>query len=546
MTAMARKKRGASNRGKTGARRVLADHHEHKKRLIPPLMRFPLSEISWHRDQLPDFLWLALMMGRRADWQAARSALDIMDRFVPKGPRFADGRLSTFALVPEGQRESARLALRAEAPHALPEAFGHALGLYPSCPARWLYEDWLKRHEPDPETGVALMRSLVEDNRDKSGIRETRLRMCAISRAVKHGKLQDPGILEFGAKYPGGLSTSEQRRFEAQMRAAWMSFAGMESVKYPPNEWPRKFWKRSRELTPCQFHVELEEEEMPEEEDGPLDAEPLMQLSEMQAIVKACDALGKELRQVQLKVFEDPAHDEPNAVLLGLASRMYRLLYAFIERPSAWTPDVGGLHLRPIVDTRILVGWLIARDDPEIYAAYREHGLGRLKLLREHIKADFGEDLDDKAQEVLDYLDGRVNLERDELFQPVNLGSFTDVDIRKMAIEAGLKREYDLTYAPLSSENHGEWPTVREDDTLICEEPLHGNHRVGAFRPPLRTTSSASVFAALDLARAGVGDIFGYYGKDIRPAFDRVKNALERAAYAPGESKPEGHGSTTK
>ncbi len=533
---MARKKRGAGRRGKARPRRVLADHHQHKRKLIPPLLRHPLSEISWHRDMLPDFLWLALMMGRRSDWQAVRSALDVVDRFVPEGSRCADGRLSTFALVPEELRESARLALRTEMPHALPEAFGHALGLYPVCPAHWLYEDWLERHEPDAAAGLGLMRSLVDDNRDKLGVRETHLRMAAISRNMKHGKLINPAILEVGARYPARMSSSEQGGFESRMRASWMSFAGMESVKYPPNEWPSQFWERSRELTPCQFRLELEEEEMPEE-DGPLDAEPLMQLSEVRAIVKACDALGEELRRVQLEAFGDPARDEPNAVLLGLASRMYRLLYAFIERPSAWAPDTADFHLRPIVDARILAGWLIARGDPEVYAAYREHGLGRLKLLREHIKADFGEDPDENAREMLDYLDGRVNLERDELFQPVNLGSFADVDIRKMAIEAGLKREYDLTYAPLSSENHGEWPAVREDDTLICEEPLHGNHRVGAFRPPIRTTSSAPVFAALDLARAGICDVFGHYGRDVRPAFDPIQKVLEAAVYVQGDSQ---------
>jgi hypothetical protein len=256
-----------------------------------------------------------------------------------------------------------------------------------------------------------------------------------------------------------------------------------------------------------------------------------MQVSEVRAIVEACDALGDELREAQLEALKDPTADEPNAVLFGLASRMYRLLYAILERPSAWAPETAGLHLRPIVDARILVGWLIARNDPDVFAAYREHGLGRLKLVREHIKADLGDDLDDSAQEMLDYLDHRVNLERDEWFQPVNLGSFADVDVRKMAIEADLKREYDLTYAPLSSENHGEWPVVRDDDTLLCEEPLHSNHRVGAFRPPERITSSAPVFAALDLTRAGVCQVFNRYGKDVRPSFDAVQKALERAAY---------------
>ena len=537
---MARKKRAAGRRGKRRPQRVLSDHHQHKRKLIPPLMRFPLEEISWHRDMLPDFLWLALMLGRRTDWQAARSALDVIDRFVPDGPRFADGRLSTFALVPESRRESARLALSTEAPHALPDAFGHALGLYPGCPARWLYAGWLERNEPNPEIGVALMRSLVEDNRDKSGVRETRLRMAAISRAVIRGKLQDADILELGPKYPNRLSPSEQSRLESKMRASRMSFAGMEAVKYPPNDWPGEFWRRSRELAPCQVRIEREEElGMPEQEDGPLDAEPLMQLSEVQAIVAACEDLGAELRKVQLEALKDPAADQPNAVLLGLASRMYRLLYAFIERPSAWAPDTAGLHLRPIVDARILVGWLITCNDPGIFAAYREHGLGRLKLVREHIKADFGEELDDSERELLDYLDARVNLERDEWFQPVNLGSFA-VDIRKMAIEADLKREYDLTYAPLSSENHGEWPAVRDDDTLICEEPLHGDHRVGAFRPPQRMTSSAPVFAALDLARAGICQVFDHYEKDVGPAFVPVQKALEKAVYTDGGDQSPG------
>lgn len=38
------------------------------------------------------------------------------------------------------------------------------------------------------------------------------------------------------------------------------------------------------------------------------------------------------------------------------------------------------------MDTRILSGWLIAKNDPALFEAYRSFGLGRLKLLHEHIK----------------------------------------------------------------------------------------------------------------------------------------------------------------
>ena len=245
----------------------------------------------------------------------------------------------------------------------------------------------------------------------------------------------------------------------------------------------------------------------------------------------ALDLLGEELRTAQQEVVGNPEADEPNAVLLGLASRLFSVLYAFLERPSAWVPTAAGYFVRPIVDTRILIGWLIIRDDAEIYAAYREHGLGRLKLLREHIKADLGDDLDDEAKEALDYIDRRVNLERDEWFQTVNLGSFADVNPRQMAEEANLKRAYDLTYAPLSSSNHGEWPTVRENDTVICQEPLHGSHRLGAFAPPPHTIAAAPALLALDLAREGICQAFDYYRHDVQGKFDRLQEALERAAY---------------
>jgi hypothetical protein len=526
---MTRKKRGAKK-----SQRVLADHKRDRRKLVPPLMQLPgLHEVSWFKEMLPDFLWLALMLGRRSDWRAAYSALEVIDRFVPVGPRFADGRLTTFALVPAQSRAEARRALSVETPHALPEQFAHAIGLYPTCPARWLYEEWLEDHDPDPDVGLPLVRSIIADHTDKGGVRETRLRMAAISRRVTHDKLSHSGegTMKLVPKYPNGLSEPEQRQVESVMRAMWGSTFGWESEKYPEIlDWPREFWKRNRELVGCRVEVREREEVVMPEEDGPVDPEPLMQLSELRAVLDALAPLGEQLRTVQQELVADPDADEPNAVLLGLASRLFSLLYAFLERPSAWAPGTAGFFLRPLVDTRILVGWFITRDDPEIYAAYREHGLGRLKLLREHIKADLGDDPDEETKEMLDYLDRRVNFERDEWFQAVNLGSFANINPRQMAEEASLKRAYDLTYAPLSSSNHGEWPTVRENDTVLCQEPLHGNHRLGAFAPPSHTISGTPAFLALDLAREGICQVFDYYERDIREKFDQLQTALDEAA----------------
>jgi hypothetical protein len=350
-------------------------------------------------------------------------------------------------------------------------------------------------------------------------VRSTRLRMAAFSRRVTHGHLSHPGtgVYELIPKYPGGLTKDEQGQVESAIRAMWLASFGQEVAGEPELlDWPRAFWRRNRELVACRAAFQREEITMPET-DGLLDPEPLMQVSEMHAILAAVDQLGERLRTEQMAFLNDPECDDPNEVLLGLASRMYRLLSGFLARPTAWVPDTAALHLRPLVDARILAGWLLVENDPAIFEAYRSHGLGRLKLLREHIKEDLGDDPPEGAREMLEHFDRRVNLETEEWSQSVNLGAaFTDVSQREMAIQAGLKREYDLSYAPLSAENHGDWSSVRDSDTvLLC-------------RAPARRASRRAVWQAIShpSTRAGIRCSFPRAGRNLR----RVRPLRARCA----------------
>ena len=247
-------------------------------------------------------------------------------------------------------------------------------------------------------------------------------------------------------KYPGRLNESEQRQVESMMRAMWGALFGMEVDEDPSVlDWPREFWTRNRELAPCQIRGQYDRRvPMDTGEDGPVDPEPLMHVSEIAKVLEELDRLGGELREAQRAAVAGPDDDEGMSVLLGLASRLFRLTHDLLERPSARSPATAPLHIRAILDTRILSAWLVHRNDREIFAAYREYGIGRLKLLREHVLADLGEDLDEEAHAFVDQLDKRVNLETDELWQSVNLGSFTNKTMRDMAVEAGLKRDYDL------------------------------------------------------------------------------------------------------
>jgi hypothetical protein len=486
---------------------------------------------------LPDFLWMAAMLGYRSDWRAAYEPLDVLDEFVPEGDRFLDGRLSTFAFVPESRRPEAREALRDRTPHALPTNLGHAIALYPTCPARWLYEDWMERNEVDTDQGVRTARSLIADHTDKFGVRETRLRMAAIARRVKHRKFSHTGggVMDLVPKYPGRLNASEQGQVESAIRAMWLGLFGADvELVASILDWPRDFWRWGRELVPCEIRHQSYDRRVPMDvtEDGPLDPEPLLHLTEIAKVLESLDELGSALRETQRRVLSGPEADEGVSVLLGLASRMYRLAHDFLERPSAWAPATAPLHLRPILDTRIRSAWLLQRNDPELFAAYREHGLGNLKLLREHVVADLGNDLDEEEKAFVDHLDRRVNLEIDELWQPVNLGAFTNTNLRQMAKEVGLKRDYDLAYAAYSSVNHAEWPDVREHDTVMCREPLHGGHRLGAFMPSSpRLIGPAPAMSAFQYVRDGICDIFTHFGIDVTREFEPLSQALENALY---------------
>jgi hypothetical protein len=112
----------------------------------------------------------------------------------------------------------------------------------------------------------------------------------------------------------------------------------------------------------------------------------------MRSVLDALDALGERLRQVQLALIEirrainrRPCCSDSHLACITSSTRSCSAHRHGHRRRRPW-------HLRPIVDARILSAWLIHRNDPEVFAAYRERGLGRLKLLRAHIETDLGLD----------------------------------------------------------------------------------------------------------------------------------------------------------
>jgi len=501
-----------------------------------------MEMVSYSQVFLPDLLWIAAMFDAPRKWTAAYEALDVIDRFVPydemDGKSIVDGRISSFSLVPESSRKAAAAALGEETPWALPDALGHALLLYPECPAGWLYELWRDGNRIDPEAGLVYMKYLLRQYGDRESVESTRLRMVPLNRLLKHQKLHFMDTVETAKllpEYPDGLSEDERRRVEAMTRAAYNGFIGRSLASDPERaSWARHFWNHNWSISPCELEPPMPQYEMAEvvESDASSDQEAAQPVGDLQAELSLIFRhLGAKLRDAQLRVplnLTDATKDE---VKLGLTSRLFRLVCLLFMHPTLWDWMIVPHLLRPMVDTRITLAWLLQRDDRELFERYREFGLGRQKLFKLHVEDYVAEhETEEEHADVLDALQAAVNDEIMEEFRKIDLGgNFAGVSLRQMAIDTELKSLYDLNYQQLSAEAHGEWTSLTGYDLRRCVNPLHGFHRIGLFMPRELDLSLDLLPFALQLAADGITEAFDSFGVDVTDPFAEAAEACAAA-----------------
>lgn len=525
----------------------LSRHKRHKKVLTPPLLSLPgggIAAVSYHRDFLPDLLWIAAMFEEGGTWSAAYEPLDVIEEIAPPvdserdGRRFlalVDGRLSAFAFVPDHKRGEVRTALRDRTPWALPDRLGHALSLYPECPASWLYQDWDREHSADPERGIAFLKRVLIKYGDRETVEATQLRMVPIARLAKSRKLHaPPSMIDEWSRYPAELDEDGRKKVEASMRALYNLLGGEEFAPPGSLEWAQYFWRQNWRISACEFSTEpsvVRENEEENVEAAVPGAAARVAIEEIHAAwTGALETLEVGLRERQLQAELDLWNPTPDEVRLGLASRALRLAHELIEDPNLWTAT-GGAHLvRAIIETRITTAWLLRKGTDRDCEQYKEYGLGKSKLYKLHLDDYIESTGATELEELRDRLEHEVNAEILKEFQRISLGgTFSGKSIREMAEESGLRPVYTLNYQPLSSEAHGEWSSLNRYDLRFCTNPLHRFHRVGRFQPSDVWGSIALPHMAFAYARDTVEEVFKSYGIAIRDLFDACIDSFNAA-----------------
>lgn len=345
--------------GKSRPRRQasrISDHVLDKKAraLQPPMLatlQDSLATTGWERDLLADMLWIGSLV--EEDWPdrgVHHAALSKLDQLVDSehGPCL-DGRLSSFALVPEEHRAEAR-RLMAEV-DALDDGLAHGLSLYPECPAAWILEDWQAENTIDPERGLAYLKGLVLRLRDGHGRWPTQLRVVPLMRMVKNGKLYFTSgltIIEDLKRFPRELEGDDLKRAEASIRAASLALTRGGDETDAALAWAKYFWRQNWSLSVCEEARPLVLTKEEEEDAGP-EEEGVPRVTPRQAsegFVAALEQLQSDLEALQARAEPDLYDPVPDEVRLGLAARQVRLLYRIVEDPNLWTDENAPHHLR--------------------------------------------------------------------------------------------------------------------------------------------------------------------------------------------------------
>ena len=501
----------------------LQDHKRKGKRLEPPFIANfgeTLRLVEWARDLLPEYLWIAALFDMYTSNEAItiyNQTLDILDPFNAGGEYVLIGTVSSFALVPEESRSTARSALHPIIQKAIIEPVGLIFSLYPECPAAWLTEGNPSASGSEHlEETLRRLKYLIKSLMPAGEHSVTKIRGVILNRLFKHNKLflsntLSPELIEGIEHYP---NTPHQSRVDSFIRSSTLTFLPQQ-LGY--GKWSQYFWRQNYRISMCTF--EGKENSIPrhasvDEFVGKLVSEGIS------CWINVREEVTTAAQQIDLDLF-NPDRDD---VLLGLLGRQARLLSCLLQYDQLWLETVGTLLLRSMIDCLITLTWLAQKGEKEDFRKFKEYSLGKEKLLKLHLE----ERLDKGAEELSAaqrQAEVAIASEMNEEFLSIELGHWLQRDTRKMADDVGLGEEYRLLYAPLSASAHGEWLALKQDVLVRCANPLHRGHYILDLSNPSRWSGfpyrAAHIFEKTYAAWARA-----YKQPETMPAIERYLNAL--------------------
>ena len=439
-----------NKRNKSGkSRTTLHEHKKQGKSLRPAFSQLEqhlegkLLFSNWTYERLPEMLWAIIIRSACSQEYALEHFKKILS-FISNHPskhKIKDISMTGILELDQELREDLISTILSDT-HISNSLT--ALKLFPSLPAKSTWHKYLPATEPDVELLMySVGNTLFHQTQEATDCRWLRIMVL-----VATNKLRVPrDVLEELTHYP---NYGDQRSVRPLIRSLEMTFT------IENNHWAEKFWDECWEKTPC---LELYSE----------DSNPNTKTSDINIFEILHERIINHWKKTHTTTKIDAKHD----CIYGLT------LYSLSITKECMNDNVasgilGRLGLRSLFENYVTLHYLIKKNDSKLWEKWRKYGAGQAKLnaLR------FDENLTPPKyidQETLEIIAGEDTWEE---YLDIELGNWTNLDLRKLSIASDLKELYDTYYSWTSGFAHGHWGAVREAEFTTCGNPLHRLHRV--------------------------------------------------------------------
>lgn len=444
-----------NKRNKSGkSRTTLREHKKQGKTLKPAFSQLEnklegrLLHSNWTYDRLPEMIW-AIVIRSAYSQELALTHFRKIILFIKNHPlkdKIKDISVTSISELDEDLREQLIEIITSDSQIA--EALT-ILRLFPSLPAKESWYKYLPTNRPDINLlMLAVGKTLFHQTQEATDCRWLRIMVL-----VAANKIHIPrDIIDELVHYPG---LGDQRHVRPMIRSLEMTFTIENKI------WPTGFWNECWENTPC---LSLEKDE-PQSQTNNND-------------ISSIDLLHDQLITHWKKTHNTTEIDAKHDCIFGITLYSLRLVKESIEG-NVSSGILGRLSLRSLFENYVTLHYLINKNEDALWNKWRKYGAGQAKLnaLR------FDENLTTPKYINHETLEIIASEDTWEEYLDIELGNWTNLDLRKLCIEANLKEFYDTYYSWTSGFAHGHWGAVREAEFTTCGNPLHRLHRIPESLP---------------------------------------------------------------
>lgn len=462
---------------------VLEDHTAVNRKLVPPFVHKlgkKLSQYSWARQLVPEAIWIGLLIDHCGYEAARKHCLTLSEATCAatgdaERPVFV--KFSAFLDLSEMAKASMMSKLNGETLLAIRQSLAPLAATVPDHPLAFLGNAGATTEQ------MTRFPELLQEFYDRNGCIAVLSRAVGYQLGLNQGKIHvaphliDDLIERFKVihRYP---ETDEANRAAGAFRAAesmlFMSTM-LDDGKFaddPP--WLDVFWSHISGFGACELVDTFDEESS--DSDDPFD----------QFVIAYRNAVRADLRGRLAKLTFDLNAIEPFEVITALLCRQATLAMEMAISPGIWTPHIAPILLRVMADVFISLAWIL-RDPGPRARLFIEDGQGAIKLQIAHqkraLETTTDEDDAESLRHMIEMWSDWLKSQRMEAFVEVNLGSWSGLNARKMAEEAGFIDFYNYVYQPFSAAVHSNWAHVSMFNTVHCQNPAHRWHRGAAIAP---------------------------------------------------------------